>query len=105
MKLVTLVLLMVGVATARDFETKARVLSAEDRQIGTVILTGNRGFSTTRMETTELQIDSLIYLSNDTCKHARVGETYPAHVEKRHIYLQVGDKTCKYWLIGKKEIQ
>jgi len=50
----------------------------------------------------EIQIGQTIYISDDTCNKARVGETYPARWTKHHLELKVGEKVCHYRIVGER---
>lgn len=52
---------------------------------------------------TEIQIGQLIYVSDDTCKFAKVGESYPAQIKKDWVFLLIGEKVCKYPVTGKRD--
>jgi hypothetical protein len=53
--------------------------------------------------TSELVIGNIVYITANICKAAEVGKDYPAKVDGKHIRLLVGDKECKYRVVGEEE--
>jgi hypothetical protein len=51
----------------------------------------------------ELQIGNIVYIADDVCKAAVVGQDYPAQLEGKRINLLVGKKVCGYRIVGIKE--
>ena len=55
--------------------------------------------------TTELQIVDTIFTSEDVCKAAAVGQSYPAQLTDRGIKLRVaGGSVCSFRIVGVREV-
>jgi hypothetical protein len=99
MRVGLLVLALVAIAAAgdkpnpSDFPDQAHVVSA--------VFTHTTAPSNVR--TTEIQIGSKIFVADSICKAATVGSDYPARREGSRIKLLVGQKVCKYRVVGERE--
>ena len=54
---------------------------------------------------TEIQIEDKIYLTEQACASAVVGEDYPARLRKDQLELLVGNKVCKYRVSGITDVK
>jgi hypothetical protein len=50
---------------------------------------------------TEIQIERTVYISPDWCADAKIGNAYPAQIDKEHttIRVRVGRSVCKYHIV------
>jgi hypothetical protein len=50
---------------------------------------------------TEIQIERTVYISPDWCADAKIGNAYPAQIDKDHttIRVRVGQSVCKYHIV------
>jgi hypothetical protein len=53
--------------------------------------------------TTELQVGETVYVSDEICRSAEVGQSYPAQLEEKRINLLVGGRVCRYRIVGTVE--
>jgi len=109
--------LAVGAKDKPVFSLTAHVLSSGRSSAhirASVDTTQVNGRSTTAL--TEMRVGTLIYSSEQVCKHAIVGHDYPAELEHGaegasrflkgsadRLTLQIGDKVCKYRVSAVRE--
>jgi hypothetical protein len=87
--------LILALALFADPPTTARVLS---QQFIHTTAPSNRRES-------QIQIGAVVYIADSVCKHTVVGHEYPGQLDRNHIVLQVGEKTCKYRIVGERVAQ
>jgi hypothetical protein len=102
MKFVAIALLLVTAAWAKDvnpadFPLKGHLRSTLSHRTPRAKSPTGRAIN---VHVTEIQIDDKVYLAEQTCDAAVVGQDYPARLHKEQLELLVGNKVCKYRVTG-----